>query len=80
MIDYTTWCEIRRLSDTGLNAPQIAQSLSLDPKTTQKWMDQPYTQRKASVRSSKLDPYKPQILRMLDQCQRRFESGVICPV
>lgn len=67
MIDYITWCEIRRLSKTGLKASQIAQSLSLDPKTTQKWMDQPYTQRKASARGSKLDPYKPQIQRMVDQ-------------
>jgi len=67
MIDYTLWCEIRRLSDTGLKAPQIAQSLSLNPKTVQKWMNQPYAQRKASVRSSKLDPYKPQIQRMLEQ-------------
>jgi transposase len=67
MIDYTIWCEIRRLSETGLKAPQIARVLSINPKTAQKWVDQPYAQRKASERSSKLDPYKPLIRRMLDQ-------------
>jgi len=67
MIDYTTWCEIRRLSETGMNAPQIARSLGLNAKTIQKWVDQPYARRKASARSGKLDPYKAQIVRMLDQ-------------
>jgi len=67
VIEYTTWCEIRRLSETGLSVPRIAVSLSLNPKTVQKWVGQPYARRKASGRSSKLDLYKPQILRMLDQ-------------
>lgn len=67
MIDYTIWCEIRRLSETGLKVPQIARSLLLNPKTVQKWVDQPYARRKASGRSSKLDPYKAQIRRMIDQ-------------
>jgi hypothetical protein len=67
MIDYMIWCEIRRLSETGMKVPQISQSLSLDPKTVQKWVEQPYAQRKTSERNSKLDPYKAQIVRMLDQ-------------
>jgi len=67
MIDYTLWCEIRRLSDSGLSVSKIARSLSLNPKTVQKWVDQSYTRRKTSGRSSKLDPYKAQIRRMLDQ-------------
>ena len=67
MIDYTLWCEIRRLSETGLSVPQIARALSLNPKTVRKWVDRPYARRKASGRSSKLDPYKPQIRRMIDQ-------------
>lgn len=67
MIDYVTCCEIHRLADNGLRASQIAQSLALNPKTVQKWMDQPYRQRKSAKKSSKLDPYKPQIQRMLDQ-------------
>ncbi len=67
MIDYMIWCEIHRLSETGLKVSQIAQSLSLDPKTVQKWVDRPYARRKGSERSSKLDPYKAQIVRMLAQ-------------
>ena len=67
MIDYTLWCEIRRLGETGLSVPQIARSLSLNQKTVRKWVDQPYARRKASGRSSKLDPYKAQIRRMVDQ-------------
>jgi len=67
MIDYAIWCEIRRLSESGLSVPKIAQSLSLNPKTVQKWVNQKFTIRKASGQVSKLDAYKAQILRMLDQ-------------
>lgn len=67
MIDYVSYCEIQRLAENGLSAAQIATSLSLNPKTVQKWMNQPYRPRKSAKRSSKLDPYKPQIQRMLDQ-------------
>jgi len=48
-------------------AEHLGMDLALNPKTVQKWVDQPYAQRKASGRSSKLDPYKAQIRRMLDQ-------------
>ena len=67
MIEYTTWHEIRRLADTGLNASQIAAALSLDPKTVRKWMSsESYRPRRAAIRTSKLDPYKPMIRRMLE--------------
>jgi len=68
MIDYTTWCEIRRLAGEGLNAIQIASHLNLDPKTVRKWMNTDrFTRREPAVRASKLDPYKPSIGRMLEK-------------
>ena len=68
MIDYPTWCEIRHLADRGLSIPQIAEALRLNPKTVAKWVREPvFAQRKKAPRASKLDPYKPQIRRMLDQ-------------
>lgn len=67
MIDYATWCEIRRLAAEGLKAPQIASGLGLDVKTVRKWMDADrFAPRKAAIRTSKLDPYKPMIRRMLE--------------
>ncbi len=68
MIDYTSWCELRRLAESGLSVPQIAAALSLNPKTVNKWINEPtYRPRQAAIRQSKLDPFKPQILRMLEQ-------------
>lgn len=68
MIEYTTWCEIRRLTESGLSVPKIAEDLGLNPKTVLKWSrKENFAPRKAGVRSSKLDTYKPQILRMLDK-------------
>ncbi len=68
MIDYTTWCELRRLAESGLGVPQIATQLSLNPKTVKKWLHEPkYRPRQVVMRKSKLDPFKPQILRMLEQ-------------
>jgi transposase/DUF971 family protein len=68
MIDYVTWCEIRRLAESGLSAPRIAEALNLNPKTVLKWSrESSYRPRKVVIRTSKLDPYKPCILRMLDQ-------------
>lgn len=68
MIDYTTWCEIRRLAESGLGAPRIAEALGLNPKTVRKWIRrEAYHPRKAPVRASKLDPHKAVILRMVEQ-------------
>ena len=68
MIDYSTWCEIQRLAESGLSVPKIAEALNLNPKTVlNRSRETTYKPRKAVVHSSKLDPYKPQILRMLDQ-------------
>lgn len=68
MIDYQTFQQIRCLHDQKqLKASQIALELNLDPKTVQKWIPiQRYRPRKASQRSSKLDPFKGQILALLE--------------
>jgi len=68
MIDYTTWCEIRTLRGQGYTLPQISSELKLDPKTVRRWAEEKaFKPRKTAVRTSKLDPYKPSIGRMLDK-------------
>ena len=69
MIDYETFCQIRRLHEQqGLKVSQIAEALHLDPKTVDKWVQQTrYQPRQAAKRSSKLDPFKGQILAMLER-------------
>ena len=68
MIDYTLWCEIHRLAGTGLSAPRIAAALSLDPKTVRRRLaETSYPQRKATIRKSKLDPFKDRIVRLLER-------------
>ena len=69
MIDYPTFCRLRELHDTqGLTQAQIARELDLHPQTVSLWAGRPtYTQRKAPSRTSKLDPFKPTISRLLDR-------------
>jgi hypothetical protein len=51
----------------GLNVAQIANALSLDPYTVAYWLRQePFRLRKSSLQTSKLDPFKPQRVRMLE--------------
>ena len=66
MIDYATFCKIRALSQEGLKAQQIAPEVALNFKTVQRWINkETFTQRKASERSSLLDPHKATIVRLL---------------
>jgi len=69
MIDYQTFCQLRVLHDEqGLKASQIADALGLDPKTVEKWVDQPtYRARLGSKRPSKLDGFKGQIAALLER-------------
>ena len=69
MIDYHTYCQIHALHrDGGLKIKQIAAELGLHPETVSKWLQRPsYEQRQPAPRPSKLDPFKPQILRMLER-------------
>jgi len=66
MIDYATWCAIRDGVAKHLNAAQLAEALSLNIKTVRHWIDRPYTARPKVARTSKLDPFKGQIVGWLD--------------
>src|SRR5437870_3887332 len=69
MIDYETFCKIRQMFDQKhLSAAQIAVELELDLKTAEKWVHQPtYAQRRPAKRPSKLDPFKGQIVALLER-------------
>src|SRR5215475_7870210 len=69
MIDYHCFCQIKHLhTQQGLNASQIARELSLDPRTVAYWLAQEHFRpRKPRPRTSKLDPFKQEIGRMLDR-------------
>ena len=69
MIDYQTFCRLRQLYDEqGLKVSQIAAELQLDPKTVEKWVDQPtYQPRQGTQRPSKLDSFKGQISALLER-------------
>ena len=68
MIDYASFCQIKHLHEQqGLSASQIAATLSLDPRTVSYWLTQErFRPRKSRQRPSKLDPFKVQIVRMLE--------------
>jgi len=68
MIDYSTYCKIHDYhAKQGLHVSQIAQKLALNPRTVAHWLTvSRYQPRKATVRASKLDPYKPLILKWLE--------------
>jgi transposase len=68
MIDYELFCKLRQLKDhEGLSANQIAGELAMDPRTVVKWLARErFSQRKASPRASKLDPFKAEIARLLE--------------
>ncbi len=68
MIDYELFSKIKYLKEhKGLTVSQIAAELSLDSRTVRKWFGQKqFRPRKATVRPSKLDPFKNDIVRMLE--------------
>lgn len=69
MIDYETYVRIKNYYEQeGLNYSQIAQCMALDHRTVAKWANEKHYQpRKSHQRSSKLDPYKNDIVRMLEK-------------
>jgi len=69
MIDYQTYCQIRHLLlEKRLGLRQIARQLKLGLNTVRKWAARASYQR-ASIpkRTSKLDPFKGQIVALLEQ-------------
>jgi transposase len=69
MIDYHRFCQIKDLHDQqGLTASQIARELALDPRTVSSWLAHAHFRpRKLTTRSSKLDPFKAEIVRLLER-------------
>ena len=68
MIDYETFCKIRDHHDRqGLTIAQTARALGLHAQTVAKWIGQEqYRARRSAPRASRLDPFKPQVLRLLE--------------
>ena len=68
MIDYETYVRIRNYFEKdGLKYSQIADALSLDQRTVARWANEKrYQPRKSTPRKSKLDSFKNDILRMLE--------------
>jgi len=69
LIDYETYVQIRNYSERdGLNCSQIANALALDQRTVARWVNEKrYQPRNSIPRKSKLDPFKNDILRMLEK-------------
>jgi len=68
MIDYALYSKINHLSrHEGLTARQIARELSMDIRTIRKWLaETQFKPRQSTPRASKLDPFKRDIIRMLE--------------
>jgi len=69
MIDYHRFCQIKHLHvHQGLNASQIAKEVALDRRTVAYWLTQDHFRpRKPRPHTSKLDPCKPDIVRLLER-------------
>jgi transposase len=69
MIDYPRFCQIKHLHDhQGLNVSQIAQEVALDRRTVAYWLAQAHFRpRKPRSPTSKLDPFKPELVRLLER-------------
>lgn len=68
MIDYELFRRTKYLKEQeDLTPPQIAEALALDPRTVRKWLSQDrFRPRKTTLRQSKLDLFKNDIVRMLE--------------
>lgn len=68
MIDFELFARIRNCHEQkGLKPAQIARELGIDPRTVAKWIRENHFHKRAPVqRPSKLDPFKPSIVRMLE--------------
>ncbi len=69
MIDYEVFCKIKHLKEQkGLTASQISEELTLDTRTVAKWLgEERFRPRESTPRSCKLDPFKDDIVRMLEK-------------
>lgn len=68
MISYEQYCQIRQLKEEGLRPGQISAKLGLASRTVRKWMDRDaFQQRLPGMRPSKLDPFKDEIVGLLER-------------
>lgn len=69
MIDYSTYCQIRHLfTEQRLGLRQIARELKLNLKTVRQWARrEKFAPAVRPPRPSKLDPFKGDILRLLER-------------
>lgn len=68
MIRYETYCRIRQHAQDGLSHAQIAEALNLSRNTVARWATaKNFLPRQTAVRTSKLDPYKDYIQRLLEK-------------
>lgn len=68
MVDYETYSRIKQYHQEGLKVGQIADKLSLDSRTVNRWLEaKNYHQRQSNTRKSKLDPYKDDIINWLER-------------
>ena len=68
MIDYETFIQIKKYQEEGLSVGQIAQKLIIDSRTADKWMQvKKYCQRQSATKTSKLDPFKDDIISSLEK-------------
>jgi transposase len=68
MIEYELYCRIRDCHGRqGLTIAQTARALGLHPQTVSRWVKcATYEKRKSPPRASRLDPFKGQVIRLLD--------------
>jgi len=68
MIDYETFCKIKHYREQErLTLAQTASALGLHPLTVAKWAKREHYQaRRPAPPTSKLDPFKPQIIRLIE--------------
>ncbi|NCD33398.1 MAG: hypothetical protein EOL87_08290 [Spartobacteria bacterium] len=69
MIDYETYCNIKHLhADKNLNVSQISSELQLNARTVTRYLNmEKFTERKKATRSSKLDPFRHDIVRLVSE-------------
>ena len=68
MISYEQFCRIKQLKEEGLRPGQISAKLELNSRTVRKWMSRSaFQQRLPGIRPSKLDPFKDEIVGLLER-------------
>ena len=68
MIDYELYCKIKDCHERQrLTVAQTARALGLHEQTVAKWVNGPqFRPRQSAPRSSRLDPFKDQVIRLLE--------------